>query len=176
MRNITRYTTIKGTSIYASDSTWHTSETPAACDIDITIGEQAHPSTDVPMMGTLSVPDQTRIDNITISASINTDSPEAQALTGKGMVYWVIRWVDEVIGADGLVSVIGQEIHAKGFITSLPEAAKSVGGENTGDLSMNVVGISKKDSTGKVAYDIDRTSNRLIRNGVDYREDINKLL
>jgi hypothetical protein len=41
---------------------------------------------------------------------------------------------------------------------------------------MNCVSISKKDSTGYQAYDVDRATGKLIVDGVDYRADVNKFL
>lgn len=176
LTNIEKYTTIKGTSIYSGNENWAVGN-PAAIDVDITISEQSHPSTDVPMMGTVSIPDQSRIDNITVTANINCDSPEALELMGKGLKHWVIKWVDEVVAVNGLVSVKGYEIRAAGFVSALPESSKSVGGENTGDITMNCLKISKRCVTdGYVEYEIDRVNRILMRNGEDYRSEINELL
>lgn len=176
LKTIDRYTSIKGSTIYKLDAQGHPGATPAAVDVDITIGEQTHPTTDVPMMGTVSIPDQSRLDNFTITANINTDSPEAAELSGDGLVGWEIHWVDEVVGADGLPKIIGWVITAHGYVTGTPEAVKNQGSENTGDISMNVMSIIKKNSEGYTAYDIDRLANRLIKNGVNYRAKLNELL
>lgn len=177
LTSINRYTAIKGCSIYKLNDLGRPNETPAAIDRDITIGEQTSPTTDIPMMGTVSVPDQSRIDNFTISVNINCDSPEAAELNGPGLVGWEIHWVDEVVGADGLPSIQGWVITAHGYVGNSPEATKNSGSENSGDLTMNVVASIKRNvTTGVVAYDIDRRANRLIRNGIDYRKDINALL
>lgn len=176
LTSINRYTAIKGCDIYRLDKNGKPGTSPAAIDRDITIGEQTHPSTDVPLMGTISVPDQSRLDNFTITANINCDSPEAAELSGDGVVGWQIQWVDEYIDASGFPQIVGWTIVAKGYITGLPEANKNQGSDNSGDLTMNCLSIRKVNSLGFVAYDIDRSANRLIRNGIDYRSEINKLL
>lgn len=176
LKTIPKYTSIKGCTIYRLNAAGMPLPTPAAIDVDITISEQTHPSTDVSMMGTVGVPDQSRLDNFTVTANVNCDSPEAAALSGAGIVGWFIRWVDEVIDEAGMPQVIGWDVTAKGYITGAPEATKNVGSENMGDISMNVVAITKKNSLGYVAYDIDRRVNKLVRNNIDYRSDINKLL
>lgn len=61
LTSINRYTAIKGCDIYRLDKNGKPGTSPAAIDRDITIGEQTHPSTDVPLMGTISVPDQSRL-------------------------------------------------------------------------------------------------------------------
>lgn len=176
LKNIAKYTTIKGVSIYECNEQWKEQGLPCAIDIEITVSEQTHPTTDIPFMGTMSVPDQSRVDNITITANVNVDDPNAQRLCGKGMKYWKACWVDEVVEANGLISVVGYNIYSKGFVGGQPEAAKNTGGDNSGGIVMNCVGIKKQDSNGVVAYDIDRSQNRLIRNGEDYRSEINRLL
>ena len=70
----------------------------------------------------------------------------------------------------------GWVITAKGYITNTPEATKNQGSDNSGDITMNVMAVTKKNSLGYVAYDIDRRANRIIRAGVDYRSEINALL
>ena len=176
MKAINRYTSIKGTTIYKLSKEGKPASAPAAIDMDITIGEQSHPTTDIPVMGTLSVPDQSRLDNFTIEVNVNCDSPEAAELGGEGIVGWQIQWVDEFVDTDGLPQIVGWTITAKGYVTGLPEANKNQGSDNSGNLVMNVVSILKKNSNDFVSYDIDRIANRLIRNGVDYRERINALL
>lgn len=177
MVTIPQYTTVKGCAIYRLDANGKpVSKEPAAMDIDITIGEQSHPSTDISMMGTVSVPDQTRLDNFTITANINCDASEAAALNGPGLIGWEIKWVDEVVDPSGLPDVIGWTVTAYGYIASTPEAMKNAGSENKGDITMNVVSFQKQNSKNEIVCDIDRSQNRLIRNGVDYREKVNQLL
>lgn len=177
MKTINRYTAIKGCSIYRLNELGRPNATPAAIDRDINIGEQTSPATDIPMMGSVSIPDQSRIDNFTISVNINCDSPEAAQLSGPGLVGWEIHWVDEVVGSDGLPTIQGWVITAHGYITNTPEATKNSGSDNSGDLTMNVVAVIKRNvTTGRISYDIDRRANRLIRNGVDFRKAINALL
>lgn len=176
MKAINRYTSIKGTTIYRVSKEGKLDSSPAAIDVDITIGEQSHPTTDIPIMGTLSVPDQSRLDNFTIEVNVNCDSPEALKLSGTGIVGWQIQWVDEFVDKDGLPQIVGWTISAKGYVTGLPESNKNQGSDNSGNLVMNVVSILKKNSNDFVSYDINRMDNRLYRNGIDYREGINALL
>lgn len=179
LKSIPRYTTIKGVTIYSCDSNWKPKPTPAAIDRDITIPEQTHPTTDVNLMGTVSIPDQSRIDNMTLTVNVNCDSPEAGELTGGGVCYWKICWVDEILDATGEMTITGYNIYASGYVTGIPEAAKNAGAENSGDLGMNLISIKKTrilDNGEQVVYDINRVQNRLIRNGKDYRAEINRLL
>ena len=175
LQTIPKYTTIKGVTIYRLIGGAPAS-TPAAVDVDINVSEQTHPTTDVSMMGTVGIPDQSRLDNFTVGVTINTDSPEAQALTGEGVVGWMICWVDEVVDATGIPSVVGWKLFVHGYVTGAPEATKNQGSDNTGELTMNCLAARKVNTLGYVAYDIDRRTNKLIRNGVDYRSKINALL
>ena len=46
---------------------------------------------------------------------------------------------------------------AHGFVTSIPNAEVNAGSENTGDVTMNLIYISKTNLTdNKVEYEIDR--------------------
>ena len=174
---IPKYTAIKGCTIYPLDANGHAADTPAAIDIDITLPEQSHPTTDVQMMGTISIPDPTRLDDLTVTVNINADSPEAQVLVGDGgVVGWQIQWVDEVIDQSGNMRLVGWTVTAKGYIGGVPEANKNQGSDNTGDLTMHAIYLRKANSDGVVPYEIDRVAGKLIRNGKDLREQINRLL
>ena len=175
LQTIPKYTTIKGVTIYRLNG-GAPAPAPAAVDVDVNISEHTHPSTDVSFMGTVGVPDQSRLDNFTVGVSINCDSPEAQALVGEGVVGWMICWVDEVVDATGIPAVVGWKLFTYGYVTGVPEATKNLSSDNSGELTMNCLAARKINTSGYVAYDIDRRSNKLIRNGVDYRAKINALL
>lgn len=176
LKQIERYTHISGVSIYACDEKGQSYSEPAAIDVSITLPSIEFESTDVQLMGSLSVPDTTRLGNLQISATLEADNPKTRTLVGAGLKKWRISWTENILEPTGLQSVRGFTVFATGYVGAIPEGAKEIGGQATADYTMNCISIYKKDSTGYVSYDIDRTKGKLIVDGIDYRKEINDFL
>lgn len=176
LTQIEKYSHVSGASIYACNDVGASLSTPSAIDVSITLPALEFESADVNFMGTLSVPDTTRLGNLQITASLEADNPKTRPLIGAGLKKWRISWTENIITPAGLQTVKGFTVHASGYVTSVPEGSKEVGSQALADFAMNCVAISKKDSDGHVYYDIDRAVGKLIVDGVDYRAQVNELL
>lgn len=176
LKQIPRYTHVSGVSIYDCDEKGQSSEFPAAIDVSVNLPSIEFESSDISLMGGMSIPDTTRVSNLQITATLEADNPRTRTLVGPGLKTWCIRWTETILEDTGLQSVIGFTVYARGFVTAIPEGSKELGSQATADYAMNCIAINKKDSTNHVHYEIDRGQGVLIIDGVDYRKSINDLL
>lgn len=175
LQAITKYTHVEGVSIYAVTN-GQSASAPSAVDVSVNLPELVFESVDIPMMGTATIYDQTRLGNLELSVTLEADNPQAQALVHKGLCEWKLCWVESKVEPSGLTSVVGFNVYVKGYVSSIPEGSKEVGAQATADYKMSLIADRKTDSTGRVYYDVDRSQGKLIVNGVDYRADVNALL
>ena len=70
----------------------------------------------------------------------------------------MVTWASMVYDAEsGTTTPKSFRVMASGFVTSIPNAEVNAGAENTGDVTMNLISISKTNITdGRVEYEIDR--------------------
>lgn len=175
LQAIPKYTHVEGVSIYRCNGGQAEAE-PAAVDVAINVPEIQFETADIPMMGQMSIVDQTRIGNLELSVTLEADNPNAERLFGAGLVQWKLCYVQSIVLPNGLMAVVGVNIYATGYVTSIPEGTKEVGSQATADYKMNCTALRKVDSNGRVYYDIDRTQGKLIKDGVDLRANVNSLL
>lgn len=176
LNQINRFTHVNGAAIYALDDNGQAESEPSAIDVAITLPALEFETSDVNMMGTLSIVDQTRLGNIQVTASLEADNPQTQKLIGPGLKKWKILWTENVLQPNGLSDVVGFQVNCGGYVTSIPEGSKELGSQAVADYAMNCVSITKTDSNNVVHYDIDRSQSKLRVNGIDYRARINELL
>lgn len=173
-----KFIKIGGVSVWAADEKGTPLyQTPQVSDTTVTAPSIEFGTTDVNIMGTLSVPDFTRLDNFQLGVNIPVDNPEAKKLRKLGLQQWIISYVvSNMDAATGLETLTGYRIYAKGYVTSLPNAELSVGGDGMADLTMNLVSYKKWALGGSVAeYDIDRLTGKVEIDGVNYSNDANSL-
>lgn len=175
LQAITKYTHVEGVSIYAVTE-GQSADAPSAIDVSVNLPELAFESVDIPMMGTATVYDQTRLGNMELSVTLEADNTEALKLIRKGLCEWKLCWVESAVAPSGLTSVVGFNVYVKGYVSAIPEGGKEVGSQATADYKMSLIATRKTDSTGRVYYDVDRAQGKLVVNGVDYRADVNALL
>lgn len=174
LKRINIYGQIKSCSIYpVIDGV--ASETPAAIDATITLPAISFESSTVQMMGPLTVPDQSRLGDLSLSITVS-QGKESMALSGKGLKSYAIRWVQEVTEPSGAVRVVGFVCYASGYVTQVPESAKNPGAEGTSDYNVSLVKYRVLED-GKIEhFNIDRAAGKLVINGEDYRSEVDDLL
>lgn len=175
MKQINRFTHVEGVAVYNVVNGVQ-DESPAAVDISINVPEITFEATEVPMMGSVSVVDQTRVQALELEITIESDNPNAIKLFGPGVRTWRCAWVESILQPNGLTEVLGFYLDVSGYCTSYPEGSKELGSQATGSAKLSLLSMKKTDSNNKIYYDIDRTKGLLKISGVDYRENINKLL
>lgn len=157
---------IKGCAVYANIN-GSFDHPPQADNVTISVPEIAFGTTDVNFMGTISIPDMTSLDNITLSINIPIDNPDARVLTAVGLQQWKITYCVSNMDKQGLETLTPCCIYAKGFVTGVPNAEVSKGGDGLADVSMNLMSFTKIVGN-ETLYDIDRSSNKLKVNGINY--------
>lgn len=173
VKRIDIYGQIKSCSIYpVMDGV--AADTPAAIDATITLPNISFESTTVQMMGSMTMPDHSRLSDMSLSITV-TQSSLTAPLSGKGLKSYVIRWAQEVVEPSDAVRIVGGVCYCSGYVTQVPESAKSPGGEGTSDYTMSLCKYRVL-IDGKEMFNIDRGAGKLVINGEDYRSEIDDLL
>lgn len=174
----TKFVQIQGCAVWESDDSMTAIDsTPNVDNTTISAPEIEFGTTDINLMGTVSVPDFTRIDNFQLSVNIPVDNPDAVKLCKLGLRQWIISYcVSNLNSETGLEDVSAYRIYAKGYITKIPVAELSQGGEGRADLSMNLVSYKKwKVGDNTPVFDIDRLTGKVEVGGVNYSQSINQM-
>lgn len=173
MNRIPIYGQIKGCTIYPAPD-GKPAANPAAIDCTITPPVVTFETGTVQMMGSLTVPDQSRIADMSLSITVPV-SPYSAKLSGKGLMGYEARWAQEVTDPSGAIRVVQGVCYISGYVTQIPASAVNPGAEGTADYNVSVVKY-RLVVDGKELHNIDRGNGVLIIDGVDYRSDVDKLL
>lgn len=149
---------------------------PNIDNVPITLPAIEPETTSLNLMGTLDVPDISRIGNMQMSITVPCDNDDAMSLAEMGTLQsWLIAWVSQEYDvATSQLKVVPYKVYVKGFVASLPNAEVNAGAENTGDITMNLVSI-KKLRDNVVKYNIDRTQGLVEIDGKNLTSQFNSL-
>lgn len=167
---VTKSLGVKGCALWKVDAEGKRGNNPNVDNVSITLPSIELESTTINLMGSLDVPDLSRIGNLQLSATIPLDVPEARELIELGKpVKWHITWCSQLYDSvTGTTTPKSFLVKVSGFVTSIPNAEVNAGAENTGDVTMNLIAISKENATdNKVEYEIDRGKGIFRVNGED---------
>lgn len=166
---------IKGCSLWLLENDKPVTSTPQADNISITIPSIEFETTDIGIMGTVSIPDFSRVGNLQLTATIAIDNPDSRVLKRVGHQSWMIRYCTSSMNVNtGLEELSSYTIKASGYITSIPNAEVNQGAENTGDIVMNLMSFQKLHDTD-VEINIDRMAGKLEISGINYASEISSL-
>ena len=91
---------VKGCALWKLDDEGKAGENPNVDNVSIQLPSIELETTSITLMGTLDVPDVTRIGNLQLSATIPLDVPEAMKLCELGkVVKWMVTWASMVYDA-----------------------------------------------------------------------------
>ena len=167
---VTKSLGIKGCALWKLDADDKRGDNPNVDNVSITLPSIELESTTINLMGSVDVPDLSRIGNLQLSATIPLDVPEALALIELGKpVKWQITWCSQLYDSvSGTTTPKAFVVDVTGFVTSIPNSEVNAGAEHTGDVTMNLIAITKKNVTdNKVEYEIDRGKGIFRVNGND---------
>ena len=162
-----KFVGIKGCAVYRCENDVPITSAPQVDNVTITVPEITFNTVDVNIMGTVSIPDMTSLDNIQLSVNIPVDNPDAAELMQVGLQNWRISYVVSNVNNQGVETITPCSIYATGFVTGIPNAEISKGGDGTADVTMNLMRF-KKYTGERVDIDIDRSTGTLIIKGVNY--------
>ena len=175
---LTKSLPINGCAVYLMKDGKQVGLGPVLDSVTISLPSIEFETTTIPMMGSYDVPDPSRIPNLQVTITIPCDNLAARTLAQPGVCEWKITWVSqEYSAATGMNVPTGWVVLCRGHVVNIPNAEVSVGGENTSDITMNVIAISKRSNTSPSveSYALDRSAGSLRVNGVEYAKGINSL-
>ena len=147
-------------------------------NVSVTLPSIELETTSINLMGSLDVPDVSRIGNMQLSCTIPLDIKEAMDLCELGKtVSWLITWCSqEYNSTTGETVAKSYSVRATGFITSIPNAEVNAGAENTGEITMNLIKYKKECISDKyVAFEIDRGAGIFKIRGNNVYDQFSKL-
>lgn len=175
---ITKSLGVKGCSIWRVRDDDTVADHPNADNISITLPSIELESTTINLMGSVDIPDISRIGNLQLTATIPVDAKSSLDLIEIGKsVKWQIRWVTmEYDSTTSVTTPVSYKVFATGFVTSIPNAEVNAGSEGTADVTMNLIAYRKIDSThNKTIFAIDRGQGTFIFNDKDMMSNIHNM-
>ena len=145
---------VRGAAVWKLDDNGTPGQYPNVDNVAITLPSIELETSSLQLMGTLDVPDLSRVGNLQLTVNVPLDVPSAM---GK-VVKWLITWCSqEYNSVTGETTPKSFTVEASGFITSIPNAEVNAGAENTGDITMNLISYKKTNTTDRlVQFEIDR--------------------
>jgi phage tail tube protein FII len=143
--------------------------------IGLTLPEVTPVTADYAAMGTISLPVTGLFESMEMTLTnhgIDDGFAKLIALRSQTLQF---RWVHDVLGTDGTASPVGYKANVRGMPKTIPgiEVAKGEAQEN--EISYEVTRYELL-AGGKQIFLIDRLSNVLKVNGVDYYKSVSDLL
>lgn len=150
---------IKGAAVWKLDDNGTPGTAPNVDNVAITLPSIELETSSLQLMGTLDVPDLSRVGNLQLSVTVPLDVPSAMELLEMGkVVKWLITWCSqEYNSVTGETTPKSFTVEASGFVTSIPNAEVNAGAENTGAITMNLISYKKTNTTDRIVqFEIDR--------------------
>lgn len=169
---------VKGCAVWKLDENGATGQNPNVDNVSIQLPAIELETTSINLMGTLDVPDISRVGNLQLSVTVPLDVPEAMELLDLGKsVRWLITWASmEYNSVTGETTPKAFTVEATGFVSAIPNAEVNAGAENTGEITMNLVSYKKTNTTDKIVqFEIDRGKGIFKLNGKDLISGVSSL-
>lgn len=171
---IPRHGAIKGCTVYAAPN-GVASKTPACIDASVKLPQLSFPTNTIQAMGDFDIPDQTRLDAMTCTISVEA-GVESNELMQSGNASYIIRWGQEVTNPDGTIGLEKWQAFVSGIVASSPAPSLEVGQSGTSDITINVSRYRLVHNDVNELYAIDRIAGILRINGEDLRAPLNDIL
>ena len=169
---------VKGAAVWKLDENGAVGSNPNVDNVSIQLPSIELETTTIQLLGSLDIPDLSRIGNLQLTVTVPLDVKEAMDLCELGKsVRWLITWASMEYNSITSETVAKSfTVEAAGFITSIPNAEVNAGAENTGDITMNLISYKKiNNSDNIVAFEIDRGKGIFKLNGKDLINSISSL-
>lgn len=175
---VTKSLGVRGCAVWKLDENGATGQNPNVDNVEVQLPSIELETTTINLMGSLDVPDLSRIGNLQLSVTVPLDVPEAMELCELGKsVRWLITWASmEYNSVTGETTPKAFTVEASGFVSTIPNANVNAGAENTGDITMNLVAYKKTNTTDKIVqFEVDRGKGIFKLNGKDLISNISSL-
>lgn len=169
-----KYGQIHGCTVYKADN-GIPSAFPSATDAVVTLPQISFPTNTSQSTGDLETPDQTRVNAMTATISVET-SKMSNELSGEGMQSYVVKYAQEVIQPNSSeIRMVGFTAYLTGMVTSLPSPSVQVGQSGTSDISINVFKYRLIEGD-KELWCVDKLAGIVRIAGKNSREELDNLL
>lgn len=140
----------------------------------ITLPQITHPTYSQQMMGDTDLPDQSRVNPMTTGVEADLSIIHSELL-GYGVQEYMFKWAQQMKKENGDLVVVGFTAYVAGIPSEDVASTVRVGEDGRG--TMNIATLKYRlEADGKELRFVDKRSGALRINGVNYREEINKLL
>ena len=176
LKEIDRFLTVAGVSIYHTDSKGIPEPFPIGIDEECTLPSISHPTMDVQLMGSASIPNQTALEDLECTFTLPND-PKSIAALKSGVQGFIIRHAVNVSEAQtGNVALQGFTATVSGFVSSKEGLSLSAGGESKTKVTVKCIYYRLADENNNELYCVDRPNGILKVGGTDYRARLRDLL
>lgn len=176
LREINRYLNVAGCSVYFCPDGSTPEQDPLGIDQEVTLPSVTHPTSDVQLMGTASIPVQTSIEDMECTIRL-PDSAAANRCRKKGVVTFLIYHAVSISDCQtGEVNLGGFKAKVSGIISGKEGLNITPQGETSTAITLKVLRYQFVDDEGNQVIDIDRPAGVLKINGEDYRSELKSLL
>ena len=161
---------VKGCAVWKLDENGATGQNPNVDNVAVTLPSIELETTTINLMGSMDVPDLSRVGNLQLTVNVPLDVPEAMELCELGKtVSWLVTWCSqEYNSVTGETTPKAYSVNATGFISAIPNAEVNAGAENKDDITMNRISYKKTNITDKtIPFEIDRGKGIFRLNGKD---------
>lgn len=169
---------VRGCAVWKLDENGATGQSPNVDNVAVSLPSIELETTTINLMGSLDVPDLSRVGNLQLSVTVPLDVPEAMELLDLGKsVRWLITWASmEYNSVTGETTPKAFTVEAAGFVSAIPNAEVNAGAENTGEITMNLVSYKKTNTTDKIVqFEIDRGKGIFKLNDKDLISSVSSL-
>jgi phage tail tube protein FII len=176
LREINRYLTIAGCSLYDLDEAGQPGAFPISIDAEVTLPSVSFLTSDAQLMGNMSVPIQTSLENMEMTISLN-DGKDAFKAFKKGVAGFMVRYATSITNREtGEVFLGGFTAKARGLIGGKEGLAVAPTNQSDSNLTLHLVSYQFQTDDNSIVINIDRPNGILEINGVDFREELRELL
>ena len=120
---------VKGCAVWKIDDEGRLPQNPNVDNVSVQLPSIELETTTINLMGSLDVPDISRVGNLQLTVTVPVDVPSAMELVELGKsVHWLITWVSqEYDSINGTTTPKSYSVDATGFITAIPNAEVNAG-------------------------------------------------
>lgn len=146
-----------------------------ARDVGVTLPEIAATTYEIQAMGTMTMPDWSRLAHMETAISKNGIDKNLALMSTPGIKELEIRGAQPVTDANGNVRNVGFKAQIKGYSNKIPSLGVAVGDPTESELTYATTRYRLL-VDGEEMWCIDRMAFKCVIDGVDYADPINSML
>lgn len=174
MKQIDILSHVKGCTVYVCDENGIPEAEPVTIDAEISLPQITHPTATIQSMGDMDVPDQTRVNPMTLGIGCELSVIQTK-IVGYGVKSYIIRWGQEVKKANGSFDLVPFIVYASGIPSEDVSVTVRPGENTTGTVNIACLKYRVVVDGEEIRY-IDKTQGVLKIGKEDFRAKLNAML